>query len=76
MARLRTDIVVIEFRRVVRAGVRLRIIQAVRVIGSAFPCRRFLMIGNRVGPAQRCLLANGFRLVVSSRNVLIFVRRR
>lgn len=73
MARLRTDVVRFEFRR--RTGTRIRIITAVRITGSARPCNRFFLIGRRVLPAERCLLANGFRLVPSRRNVLIFERR-
>lgn len=66
----RTDVVVIEF--VVINGV--RIIQAFRVIGSAFPCQFFLFVGALVSNAQNCLLANGFTLVSSRRNVLVFER--
>lgn len=73
MSILRTDMVVIKFRRV--KGVRF--ISAFRIIGSAFPCRGFLFIGGRVlFFAQRCLLTNGFSLVFSSGNVLVFVRKR
>lgn len=72
----RTDVVVIKFRRVTVAGVRRRIITAFSIIGSAAPCRRFLVVGRRVRPAERCLLNHGFRLVFSEDNVLVFVRRR
>ena len=72
----RTDVVVIVFRRIRVNGVRRRIIRAVRIIGSAAPCNQFLMVGRRVGPAQRCLLNNGFRRVLSRDDVLVFTRRR
>jgi hypothetical protein len=71
MARVRTDIVIIEFRRMGN----VRVIQAVRIIGSAFPCRRFLAVGLRVRRAENCLLTHRFRLVSSRRNVLVFERR-
>src|SRR5690606_9330403 len=51
----RLDVVFIRFER--RQG--RRRITAVRVIGSARPCQRFLVVGERVGPASRCLLRNG-----------------
>lgn len=70
------DVVVIFFRRIRVAGVRRRIIFAVRIIGSAAPCNGFLRVGRRVGPAQRCLLNNGFRRVLAIDNVLVFVRRK
>jgi site-specific DNA-cytosine methylase len=73
MAHIRTDVVTITFRRSSVTG--FRIIQSVRIIGSTFPCRRFLVVGRRVLFAQLCLLSNRFRLVSSSRNVLVFVRR-
>lgn len=68
----RLDVVFIRFER--RQG--RRRITAVRVIGSARPCQRFLVVGERVGPASRCLLRNGFRLVRVRGNVLVFVRVR
>ncbi len=73
MARIRKDIVEIKFRRSIITG--RRIIIAFRIIGSARPCSRFLFFGGRVLFAERCLLRNGFRLVISKRNVLIFERR-
>jgi len=73
MARIRRDIVEIKFRRSIITG--RRIIIAFRIIGSARPCNRFLFIGGRVLFAERCLLRNGFRLVSSRRNVLVFERR-
>lgn len=72
-SRFKTDVVTIIFRRN-RHGV--RVITSFRVIGTAFPCRRFLFIGGRVSAAQRCLLNNGFRLIFHSGNVLVFKRRR
>lgn len=74
MGRIRTDVVTIEFRRSIITG--LRIITAVRIVGSARPCIRFLVIGRRVIFAESCLLTHGFRLVISRRNVLVFERRR
>ncbi|SFL21955.1 hypothetical protein SAMN03159341_10480 [Paenibacillus sp. 1_12] len=71
MARFRVDVVTIEFRRI--AGI--RVIRRVRVIGSAFPCRGFLFVGNRVVNAERCLLNNRFRIISSRRNVIVFERR-
>ncbi len=74
MARLRrTDVVTIQFRRNLVTG--RRIITVIRIIGSARPCKRFLVIGRRVFFAERCLLTHGFRLVISGRNVLVFERR-
>jgi site-specific DNA-cytosine methylase len=72
MSIIRNDVVTIVFRRI--AGVRF--IVAVRIIGSAFPCRGFLFVGNRVLRAERCLLNNRFRLISSSHNILVFTRRR
>ncbi len=74
MARLRTDVVTIRFRRERITG--RRIITDFLIIGSAVPCRRFIVIGRRVIFAERCLLTNGFRLISSGRNVLVFERRR
>ncbi|MFB9753726.1 hypothetical protein ACFFNY_19330 [Paenibacillus hodogayensis] len=71
MSSFRTDFVTIIFRRV--AGV--RIIRRFRIVGTAFPCRRFLFIGGRVLNAERCLLANGFRIISSRRNTLVFARK-
>jgi len=65
-----TNVVTIEF--VVVNGVR-RII-AFCVIGTGFPCEIFLFVGGRVRNAENCLLANGFTLVSSRRNVLVFER--
>jgi hypothetical protein len=70
MARISTDVVVIEF--VVVGSVRR--IQEFRVIGSARPCQGFLAVGKRVRAAERCLLSHGFTLLASNRNVLVFVR--
>ncbi|MCY9589475.1 hypothetical protein [Paenibacillus chitinolyticus] len=70
MAKIATDVVVIEF--VVVAGVRR--IQEFRVIGSAKPCQGFLAVGKRVRAAERCLLTHGFKLLASSRDVLVFTR--
>lgn len=70
----RIDVVTIAFRRSIVN--RRRFIIAFRIVGSARPCRRFLVIGGRVLFAERCLLRNGFRLVSSRRNVLVFERRR
>jgi hypothetical protein len=44
-----------------------RRIVAVRVIGSASPCVRFLAPGLRLSTAIRCLLNNGFRIVCSKK---------
>ncbi|MGE5704622.1 MAG: hypothetical protein ACM32O_19000 [Clostridia bacterium] len=74
--RRRFDTVEIVFRRVLIGGRRFRIITAVFVRGSARPCRSLLMVGDRVGPAVRCLLNNGFRLIFRGTNTLIFRRRR
>jgi site-specific DNA-cytosine methylase len=72
MARLRRrDIVTIVFRRIGN----VRIIRSVRIIGSASPCRGFLVVGRRVRPAEICLLTHRFRLVSSTRNILVFERR-
>lgn len=73
MARIRTDIVVIEFTRRTVNGRRVRIIQAVRIIGTASPCN--VVVGRRVGPVRRCLLNNRFRIVSTHRNTLVFERR-
>ncbi len=73
MSGIITDVVKIVFRRSRITG--RRIIIAVRIFGSARPCNRFLFIGRRVFFAERCLLRNGFRIVSSRRNVLVFVRK-
>jgi hypothetical protein len=49
-------------------------INGVCVIGSAAPCDKFLVNGERVKPAVRCLLRNGFKLIAERRNVLVFRR--
>jgi hypothetical protein len=69
-----TDVVVIRFTR--NATTRVRFIRAFRVLGTASPCAGFIALGRRVLPAERCLLNNGFRLIFSRNNVLIFVRNR
>lgn len=74
MSRVRTDIVTIRFRRSRITG--RRIITAVVVVGSSRPCTRFLVVGRRVIFAVRCLLLNGFRIIVARRNTLIFERIR
>lgn len=68
----RTDVVTLRVR-LGRNGE--RIISGVSVIGSAQPCRDLLRVGRRLRPAVRCLLLNGFVLIVVSGNVLVFKRR-
>jgi hypothetical protein len=49
-------------------------ITGVCVIGSAAPCGGFLVVGLRVSRAIRCLLANGFRIIVLRSNVVVLRR--
>jgi hypothetical protein len=70
--RRRTDVVVIRFRRI---GGR-RIITRVIIIGRVGRCRSLLQPGERVGPAVRCLLDEGFRIVIRRDNELVLVRIR
>jgi hypothetical protein len=44
------------------------------VIGSAAPCDRFLVVEARVGTALRCLLRNGFRIIILRSNVVVLRR--
>jgi hypothetical protein len=44
------------------------------VIGSASPCDRFLVDGARVGTGLRCLLKNGFRIILLRSNVVVLRR--
>lgn len=73
MSRKVTDIVVMEFTRKIVDGRRVRTIEAVRIIGTASPCR--VVVGRGVGPVSRCLLRNGFRIVIIHRNAIVFTRR-
>ncbi|MGZ4105852.1 MAG: hypothetical protein ACXVDE_00590 [Tumebacillaceae bacterium] len=49
-------------RNPLRPGSRRRI-QQVSIVGSARPCAGLLMVNRAYGPAARCLVRNGFRLV-------------
>lgn len=53
---------------------RRRTINGYNVIGSASPCDRFLVNGERVAPALRCLRRNGFKLVCERRDLLVLRR--
>ncbi|MCR8634169.1 hypothetical protein [Paenibacillus radicis (ex Xue et al. 2023)] len=70
--RIQTDLVTIRFRNVSGA----RFITGFCVIGSSSPCQGFLTINRRVGPAANCLLRNGFVLIGSSRNAVVYQRNR
>jgi hypothetical protein len=57
------DLVLISWQRnTLTPGSRRRIV-AVRVIGSAQPCRSFLIPGTRLSRALRCLQTNRFTVV-------------
>lgn len=49
-------------------------INGIGVIGSAKPCDRYLVNGEKIGPAIRCLERNGFSLVFEQHNLLVFRR--
>ncbi|KIL42470.1 hypothetical protein SD70_00770 [Gordoniibacillus kamchatkensis] len=70
----RIDTVTIRFAREPITGVRT--IAAVRIVGSAAPCLRLLVVGKRLIPAVNCLLRSGFVLVAFRGNVLVFRRRK
>ncbi|NOU96140.1 hypothetical protein GC093_23360 [Paenibacillus sp. LMG 31456] len=71
-SRIQTDLVTIRIRNV--SGV--RIISGFCVIGSASPCLGFLTINSRVRRAANCLLRNGFVIIGTSRNAVVFQRNR
>lgn len=46
-------------------------IAAVRIIGSAQPCRNTLVPGRRLSRALRCLQLNGFNVVCRGRSTSV-----
>lgn len=47
----------------------LRRIQKVSIVGTAFPCRRFLIPGKPLFHAKKCLLEHGFVIVCQRRTI-------
>lgn len=68
-----TDLVTIRFRHNTS---RVPIFTGFCVIGSASPCRNLLVINGSVRRVSRCLRRNGFVLLSSHRNSLLFRRTR
>jgi hypothetical protein len=58
------DLVLITWTRNPLVPGSARTISAVRVIGSAKPCRSLLVPGAQLLPALRCLKRNGFAVVL------------
>jgi hypothetical protein len=70
---IRTDLVTIRFRF---TNARVPIITGFCVIGSSSPCRSLLVINGSVRRVARCLRRNGFILISSQSNSLLFRRIR
>ncbi|UUZ85441.1 hypothetical protein LJK88_19015 [Paenibacillus sp. P26] len=66
------DVVTLCFQRNPFTGTRQ--ITSISVIGSASPCRRVLVIGERLSSAVRCLLGHGFELICHTSDVWVFRR--
>lgn len=61
------DLVLVTWVRNPLAPRSARTITAIRVIGSARPCRTLLVPNAQLIPALRCLKQNGFVIVISRR---------
>lgn len=70
---VQTDLVTIRFRL---TNIRVPIITGFCVIGSASPCRNLLVINGSVRRVARCLRRNGFILICSRGNSLLYRRIR